>query len=419
MEKKITSFSENSQVPLPTHLKKYAAVLWLLLGGCGFAKENVFEVTSVPREVREYLGLADSHQKRVSVGGFSVLGSKRVSDYALKEAAFLIRKMVGDRDDLLATMNKNKARFVIMARDEYTTDVPEHSNLKPAIYWDQRARGLGATDERPAVSCGEENLLCLSGDPYHTENILIHELAHALHQMAIVFVHPDFQERLDKCFELARKEKIWEGTYASTNVYEYWAEGVQSWFDTNRENDHDHGTIDTRRELKESDPRLARLIGEILGKNDWRYQKPQDRKKSSSHLKGFDLKKEKPFVWPERFARWKRDFDKGLVSLAPDGSPVIKTVKRDGKTVIKSNYSRKRSMLYFHNLSQQSIVLEWIDFEGKPKQSRTLRHRDHAEINSFVGHVWQIKDYAKGTILSRFVLPENKDSQLTLKKAQP
>jgi len=177
--------------------------------------------------------------------------------------------------------------------------------------------------------------------------------------------------------------------------------------------------MDPRRELKESDPRLARLIGEILGKNDWRYQKPQDRKKSSSHLKGFDLKKEKPFVWPERFARWKRDFDKGLVSLAPDGSPVIKTVKRDGKTVIKSNYSRKRSMLYFHNLSQQSIVLEWIDFEGKPKQSRTLRHRDHAEINSFVGHVWQIKDYAKGTILSRFVLPENKDSQLTLKKAQP
>ena len=404
---------------LPTHRKKFATALWLLLCGYGFAKGHDFEVTSVPREVREYLGLADSHQKRVSVGGFSVLGSKRVSDYALKEAAFLIRKMVGERDDLLATMNKNKARFVIMARDEYTTDVPEHSNLKPAIYWDQRARGLGATDERPAVSCGEENLLCLAGDPYHTENILIHELAHALHQMAIVFVHPDFQERLDKCFELAGEEKIWEGTYASTNVYEYWAEGVQSWFDTNRENDHDHGTIDTRRELKESDPRLARLIGEILGKNDWRYQKPQDRKKSSSHLKGFDLKKEKPFAWPERFARWKRDFDKGLVSLAPDGSPVIKTVKQNDKTVIKSAYSRKRSMLYFHNLSQKSMILEWIDFEGNPRQSRILRHRDHAEISSFVGHVWQIKDYAKGTILSRFVLPESKDSQLTLKKAQP
>jgi hypothetical protein len=406
-------------VNVPALRKILSTALGLLLCGCGFAKDSGFEVTPVPLEVREYLELDDSHQKRVSVGGFSVLGSKRVSDFALKEAAFLIRRMVGNRDDLLESLNKNKTRFVIMARDEYTTDVPEHSNLKPAIYWDQRARGLGATHERPAVSCGEENLLCLPGDPYDTENILIHELAHALHQMAIVFVHPDFQDRLDKCFELATKEKIWEGTYASTNVYEYWAEGVQSWFDTNRENDHDHGFIDTREELKKSDPRLARLIGEILGETDWRYQRPQDRKKRSLHLKGFDLKKEKPFVWPKRFARWKKDFDKGLVSLAPDGSPVIKTVKQDDKTVIKSAYSRKRSRLYFHNLNQKSIVLEWIDFEGKPKQSRTLRHRDHSEISSFVGHVWQIKDYATGTISSRFVLPESKDSQLTLKNPKP
>jgi len=64
-------------------------------------------------------------------------------------------------------------------------------------------------------------------------------------------------------------------------------------------------------------------------------------------------------------------------------------------------------------------VLEWIDFEGKPKQSRTLRHRDHAEISSFVGHAWQIKDYATGMISSRFVLPESKNSQLTLKKNNP
>jgi len=109
--------------------------------------------------------LSDFHQKRVEVGGFSILGSSRVSDFALREAAYLIRRMVGNRDDLLAKLNENKARFVIMARDEYTTDVPEHSDLTPSIYWDQRARGLGATEIRPAVTCGEENLLCLPGDP--------------------------------------------------------------------------------------------------------------------------------------------------------------------------------------------------------------------------------------------------------------
>ena len=415
MERKTTSFSENRQVRFSFHRRKFAAALWLLLGGSLLAQKSEFEVTPVPEEVRQYLGLADSHQKRVSVGDFSVIGSKRVSDYALKEAAFLIRRMIGKRDDLLTALNQNKTRFVIMARDEYTTDVPEHSDLRPAIFWDQRARGLGATDQRPAVSCGEENLLCLPGDPYDTENILIHELAHALHQMAIVHVHPGFQDRLDECFEMAIKEKIWEGTYASTNPFEYWAEGVQSWFDTNRENDHDHGTIDTREELQKSDPRLARLIRKTLGTNKWRYRKPQDRAKPSPHLKGFDLKKEKPFVWPEKFARWKKDFDRGLVSLAPEGTPMLKTMEPNEPTVRKSTFSRKRTMLYFHNLSQKSIILEWIDFEGKPRQSRTLRHRDHTEISSFVGHAWQIKDYETGMISSRFVLPESQNSQITLK----
>ena len=38
--------------------------------------------------------------------------------------------------------------------------------MTPKAYWDKRARGLGATPERPAVSCGEENLLNLQGDWY-------------------------------------------------------------------------------------------------------------------------------------------------------------------------------------------------------------------------------------------------------------
>ena len=120
-------------------------------------------------------------------------------------------------------------------------DIPEHSDLKPSQYWDYRARGLGATFARPAVTCGEENLLGIKGDPYAKENILIHEFAHALHQMALIQLNPNFQKRIEACYKNAITEKIWEGTYASTNENEYWAEGVQSWFNTNRENDHDHG----------------------------------------------------------------------------------------------------------------------------------------------------------------------------------
>ena len=94
-------------------------------------------------------------------------------------------------------LNRNKARYAVMARDEFTTDISEHSDLKPSQYWDRRARGLGATFARPAVSCGEENLLGLPGDPYAKENILIHEFAHALHQMALIQLDNSFQNQID------------------------------------------------------------------------------------------------------------------------------------------------------------------------------------------------------------------------------
>ena len=38
----------------------------------------------------------------------------------------------------------------------------------------------------PSVSCGEENLLALEGDPYSTECILIHEFAHNIHLRGMV-----------------------------------------------------------------------------------------------------------------------------------------------------------------------------------------------------------------------------------------
>ena len=378
-------------------------------------KKEEFKVTAIPQKVRENLGLEKFYQKHLEVTGFSILGSKNVSDFALKEAGFLIRNMMGERDDLLAELSKNKARFVIMARDEFTTDIPEHADLTPSMYWDRRARGLGATFARPTVTCGEENLLGLKGDPYAKENILIHEFAHALHQMALNQIDLSFQKNIEKCFEQAIQKKIWAGTYASTNVNEYWAEGVQSWFNTNRENDREHGKINTRQELKEEDPSLAALIKSTLGESKWRYQLPQNRSLTSPHLIGFQPKKEKPFRWPEQLIEWKEQFESGQIGLAPQGSPMVKSFDIQDPLVQRSNFSKQRNRLFFRNLSTKTIFLEWIDFEGKPKQTKTLRSKDHIELQSFVGHVWQIKEYHSKEKLLRFILPKNKTSQFIFK----
>ena len=237
------------------------------------------------------------YKKHVDVEGFPVLASARVSDYALLEAASLIQHMLADRPDLLKALARNNVRFSVMAHDELTTAIPEHSDLTPRIYWDRRARGLGPTEIRPAVSCGEENLLGYPGDPYSKENILVHEFGHAIHHGALNTVDPTFDARLKRVFDDAMEKGLWKGKYAASNRAEYWAEGVQSWFDTNRPPDHDHNHVDTREELKEYDPDLAKLVEEVFGDKPWRYTHPRTRA-GKDHLAGYDPSKAPTFAWP-------------------------------------------------------------------------------------------------------------------------
>ena len=248
---------------------------------------------------------SSKYTKYVSAGGFPVLGSAKVNDYALLEAAYIVNHLLGPRPDIRKALIESKCHLVVMAVDEFTTDVPEHSNLKPKDYWDRRARGLGATRYRPAVSCGEENLLCFPGDPYHKENILIHEFAHAIHLMGLNVADPMFDSRLKEIYEKAMADGLWKGKYAATNREEYWAEGVQCYFDCNAAPDHDHNHVRTRSALKEYDPRLFKLIDGVFRATPWRCVRPPDRKEKG-HLAGYDPKTAKRFHWP-----------KGLEKLPP------------------------------------------------------------------------------------------------------
>ncbi|MEC9037900.1 MAG: hypothetical protein VX588_13850 [Verrucomicrobiota bacterium] len=75
--------------------------------------------------------------------------------------------------------------------------------------------------------------------------------------------------------------------YASRNHAEYWAEGVQCWYDTNRTMDHDHNHIHTRVGIQGYDPGLAKVCEEVLGNDPWRFISPRKRA-GKGHLKDFD-----------------------------------------------------------------------------------------------------------------------------------
>jgi alpha-glucosidase len=225
------------------------------------------KVTAVPAALRDALKLDVFYQKHTDYKGYSILSSAKVADAALLEARFLIGRMLADRDDVLQAIIKGRCRFVVMAPTEMTTDVPEQRKMTPKDYWDKRARGLGGR----VTSYGEENLLNLHGDRYRNENILIHEFAHCIHQQGLRRVEPKFDERLRMTYTRAMEKGLWKKTYAATNAAEYWAEGVQSYFDCNAPPGGVHNDINTREKLAKYDAELFQLIDEVFKQSKFRY----------------------------------------------------------------------------------------------------------------------------------------------------
>ena len=247
------------------------------------------------------LKLPAFYKKYLEAEGYPIVASEKVNDYALKEAAYLVNLMLAKRPDVRAAMIKSGSRLCIIAHDEFTTDLPEWAKMTPKDYWDARARGMGGSQEDPLCSCAEENLLAFPGDPYAAENILIHEFAHNIHLRGMVNVDPTFDPRVKAAYDSAMKAGLWKGKYASVNHHEYFAEGVQSWFDNNRVNDHDHNHVNTRALLLEYDPGLAALCREVFGDTVLKYTKPTTRLRD--HLEGYDPATAPKFVWPERLSK--------------------------------------------------------------------------------------------------------------------
>jgi hypothetical protein len=268
--------------------------LSLLLACALRAADPVGEVTAPPPDLK----LAPFYKKYISAHGLPIVASGAVNDYALKETAYLADLMLAKRPDVRAAMIANGSRVIIMGYQEFTSQIPEYGWLKPKDYWDARARGLGGSETDPVCSCAEENMLAFPGDPYATENIFIHEFAHNIHLRGMLKVDPTFDRRLKATYDAAMAKGLWKGKYAATNHHEYFAEGVQSWFDNNRSNDHDHNHVHLRSQLIEYDPGLADMCREVFGDTELKYTKPTTRLRG--HMAGYDPATAPKFVWPER-----------------------------------------------------------------------------------------------------------------------
>ena len=90
------------------------------LANVAFSPTHIPEPVPPPAAVRDFFQLDAYYQQWINIRGFPVLASAEVSPYALKEAAWLIWKMVGHRPAILRTMAQKRARYVIIPHNKHT-----------------------------------------------------------------------------------------------------------------------------------------------------------------------------------------------------------------------------------------------------------------------------------------------------------
>lgn len=241
----------------------------------------------------EALALDPFYTKNVDAAGIPISASDAVPDEAMLAARRIVVAMLAHRPDLALALVDRGQRIAIMGVDEGTMDLPEQRDWKkPAIddprltfcerkhydvrigrltdaeYWNKRARGMGGG----LTSAATENLLGIPGTRYFGENILVHEFAHAI-LGAVRDSDRALYARVERAYADAMAARKWTGEYASVNADEYWAEGTQFWFNSNKVAVVDGQQILSDRDMARYDPALAEVLKAVYGA---RHQLPGD-----------------------------------------------------------------------------------------------------------------------------------------------
>ncbi len=251
------------------------AAIALAVSGCG-AK------TALPPTE---LGADPFYDKYVAAAGIPVLASNRVPDAALFASRDMIAAMLAHRPELAEWLAANDYRVAIMSEDEAITDLPENAHwtkpgeddprltrcerkhyaarigaLSDREYWNARVRGIGGQ----GTVAAEEDVLGLRSSRYWGETILVHEFAHGVHD-AIRAVDPALAGEIDAAYAAALADRLWFEEYATTTAEEYWAEGTQFWFNSNRLAVMDGTRVLNHPDLRAYDPRLYAVLAKAYG----------------------------------------------------------------------------------------------------------------------------------------------------------
>lgn len=254
-----------------------------LLTACAHVSPTADKVTKPPARY----ALNSFYAKYADADGIPVTGSHLVPDAAILVARDIVVSMLAHRRDVRDELVQQGARIGVMAITEATTDMPEQRDWKkPAIddprltkcevrdyaktigqmtdrqYWDGRARGMGGL----FTTAGAENVMGVPKTRYYGENIMVHEFSHNI-MNALRTIDPGLIGRLQAAYARAREKRLWQGAYMANTIEEYWAEGTQFWFNSNKAYITDTLTVVNAEDLQAHDPDLYAILSEVYGNN--------------------------------------------------------------------------------------------------------------------------------------------------------
>ena len=336
--------------------------------------------------IREAFDLDPFYQQWIDVEGFPVIASAKVNPYAVKEAAWIVRQMIGHRPDILKVQADHQERLSVLAIDESMSNLPEYERVPGnARIWIAYTRDI-VCGPCQATLAAEENLLFPDSSYPH---FLIHEFAHTIHG-GLRRLGPEFDDRLKTAYNAAMKKGLWRGYYAASNRDEYWAEGANSWFHSTQTN-----AVNTRAALKKYDPGLARLLTEIFGDGDWRYTPPATRT-HLPHLQGFDPEDSPRYDGSLPWEIDARKLDKQLEDPNSDGEGKWVNLKlyppRQLPSLLRSTTRGKDTVIFYVNPTGQEISFYTVDADG----TENLRYhatRNIFDFGTYAGAIWLIKDH--------------------------
>lgn len=237
---------------------------------------NTYGIILPPASLKQSLNYEISnldvyYRKYIEADGFPIVSSRFVADSALVQTKKIVTLMLTKVPDAKAAMLAANFRVGIIGAYENVTDMPENRKMIewwPGTDWDARGRGYGATEHLPLMSCGEENIIKIPGytERYPFESIMVHEFAHNV-DFGLRKARAGFTAELLAAFNYAKTNGLWAGTYSMENEAEYFAEGVQAWFDTCNMYVMINGVstkLKTREQLRTYDTKLYELLSNIM-----------------------------------------------------------------------------------------------------------------------------------------------------------